>query len=153
MKSISQQISALSREEKRVLLARLIEKRANDTKVFNLSFAQERLWFIDQLVPGDTSYNIPTALRVSGALDVSTLVQSVNEVIRRHESLRTIFSTKQERPLQLIAPSLSVSVPTVSLQGIPRDDRETEVSRLADQEARRPFDLARALDAGRPAAA
>src|SRR5947209_7414450 len=103
MKTISRQVPDLSSDEKRALLARLLEKSASKPRLFPLSFAQERLWFIDQLVPGDTSYNIPAALRVSGALDVGNLVQSFNEVIRRHESLRTIFITKQGSPLQLVA--------------------------------------------------
>ncbi|HLF26569.1 MAG TPA: amino acid adenylation domain-containing protein, partial [Anaerolineae bacterium] len=107
-----------------------------------LSFAQERLWFIDQLVPGSSAYNIPTALRIKGDLDVAALESSLNEVIRRHESLRTTFAAHDGQSMQVIAPNVILKLPSVDLRAWPEADRESEARRRAEAEARRPFDLA-----------
>jgi amino acid adenylation domain-containing protein/non-ribosomal peptide synthase protein (TIGR01720 family) len=107
-----------------------------------LSFAQQRLWFLDQLVPGNPFYNVPAAVRLSGELDVAALEQSLNEILNRHEVLRTTFKSVDGRPLQVIAPEGSLTLERVSLEDLPEDEREREVLRLAGEEARRPFDLA-----------
>jgi amino acid adenylation domain-containing protein len=107
------------------------------------SFAQQRLWFMDQLEPGGVSYNMPIAVRVVGALDLSALERALNEVVRRHESLRTTFTAVDGRPLQVIAPSLAIPLPIVDLDAIPEDERPAEVERRLHEEARRSFDLAR----------
>ncbi|WP_164021935.1 condensation domain-containing protein, partial [Pyxidicoccus trucidator] len=78
-----------------------------------LSFAQQRLWFLDQLRPGDASYNIPAALRIEGALDVEALRRAFEELVRRHEALRTTLSTLQGSPQQLIHPPHTWSLPAV----------------------------------------
>ncbi|MDT5269206.1 MAG: hypothetical protein QOH49_1392 [Acidobacteriota bacterium] len=107
-----------------------------------LSFAQQRLWFIDQLEPGSFYYNIPVALRLKGALDVSALVHTLDEVVRRHESLRTTFSEADGGPVQIIHPALPQSLKVVDLSGIgDAEQREGEARRLAGEEARQPFDL------------
>ncbi|MBW8874484.1 MAG: amino acid adenylation domain-containing protein [Acidobacteria bacterium] len=107
-----------------------------------LSFAQQRLWFIDQLDPGSPVYNIPTALRLRGPLDVAALATSFREVVRRHEGLRTTFPSVQGRAVQVIAPAAPVPLPVVDLEPLPRPIREEEVSRLAREEASRSFSLA-----------
>ncbi|HEX6289408.1 MAG TPA: amino acid adenylation domain-containing protein, partial [Herpetosiphonaceae bacterium] len=109
-----------------------------------LSFAQQRLWFLDQLTPGSFAYNIPTIVRLSGALDVAALERSLNAIVGRHESLRTAFLTVEGQPRQVIAPSLALPVPLIDLRTLPRDQREAEALRQAAVEARRPFDLAHA---------
>jgi len=109
-----------------------------------LSFAQQRLWFLDQLDPGQASYNLPEAVRLTGTLDSAALERAINEVIRRHEALRTTFEmTPEGRPRQLIAPTLIVALPVTDLSALPPAEREVEAQRLASAEAARPFDLAR----------
>ncbi len=107
-----------------------------------LSFAQQRLWFIDQLEPGNSAYNFPAAVRLRGSLNVAALERSVNEIVKRHEALRTTFATVDGRPVQVIAPTLTVKPPIVNLQELPESEREAEVRRLAIEEAQRPFNLA-----------
>ena len=108
-----------------------------------LSFAQQRLWFIDQLEPGCSVYNFPAAVRLKGPLNVVALKQSLNEIVRRHEALRTTFAIVEGRPVQVIAPLLTLPLPIVDLRGLPETERETEVRRLVTNEAQRPFDLAK----------
>src|SRR5690349_23200453 len=99
-----------------------------------LSFAQQRLWFLHQLEPESIAYNMPTALRLTGGLNTAALEWSINEIIRRHESLRTTFRLVDDQPVQVIAEQLTLKIPIVDL-------REVEVMRLATEEAQRPFDL------------
>ncbi len=108
-----------------------------------LSFAQQRLWFLDQLEPGNPFYNIPSAVILKGALDAAALARSINEVVRRHEVLRTTFEAVQGEPRQTVAPELSLPLPLVDLRGLADAERSGEVRRLAAEEAQRPFDLAR----------
>ncbi|HEY2740515.1 MAG TPA: condensation domain-containing protein, partial [Thermoanaerobaculia bacterium] len=107
-----------------------------------LSFAQQRLWFIDQL-EGGSFYNVPVALRMSGALDVAVLSRVLAEVVRRHEVLRTVFSEVAGRARQVILPPAGWALPLVDLTHLPTALREpVAISRL-EAEANRPFDLAR----------
>jgi amino acid adenylation domain-containing protein len=108
-----------------------------------LSFAQARLWFLDQLQPNSAFYNIPTALRLSGQLNVTALESNINEIIRRHEALRTNFTTIEGQPIQVIASTLELKLLFVDLQNLPFDEREVEAQRLATNEAQQPFDLER----------
>ena len=108
-----------------------------------LSFAQQRLWFLDQLEPGNPVYNIPLAARLTGDLDMAALGRTLDEIVRRHESLRTIFREEDGRPLQVISPSEAVPLPLTDLSFLPEDVRESEARRIAQQESQRPFDLAR----------
>ncbi|WP_164021357.1 non-ribosomal peptide synthetase, partial [Pyxidicoccus trucidator] len=104
-----------------------------------LSFAQQRLWFLDQLQPGGIQYNMPTALRFDGALDVAAMERAFTELVRRHEALRTHFRDEGGTPVQLIAPPAPFHLPMVDLSS--REDREAEARRLAMEEAGRAFDL------------
>jgi amino acid adenylation domain-containing protein len=108
-----------------------------------LSFAQQRLWFLDQLDPGNASYNVPVALRLTGQLQVRALAQSLDEIVRRHEALRTTFASVDGKPVQVIAPELKLAPPVVDLAGIAGARREAHVRRLAMQEGRLIFDLVR----------
>ncbi len=107
-----------------------------------LSFAQERLWFLDQLVPGNPFYNIPMAFRINGILDIAALEQVFREVTRRHESLRTSFVSGRGEPVQVIRESSGLIISAVDLSGLPEESLEPELKRLAHQEALRTFDLA-----------
>ena len=109
--------------------------------VFPLSFAQERLWFMDQLLPDNGLFNLNTALRLRMALEVDALERSINEIVRRHETLRTKFTVIDFQPVQVVVPSLRLKVPLVDLSGLPPTEREREATRLANEEAQRPFDL------------
>ncbi|HEX7312964.1 MAG TPA: amino acid adenylation domain-containing protein [Pyrinomonadaceae bacterium] len=152
MSDIHERIASLS-PARRKLLEQLLARESTrpseqtipalgrDTNRFPLSYAQRRLWFIDQLRPGDSFYNMPFALRLRGALDADALAAALSEVVRRHETLRTTFARSGEEPEQLIHPPSSVPLPVVDLSDLPADERETEARRLAAEEARRPFDL------------
>lgn len=107
-----------------------------------LSFAQQRLWFIDQLDPGSSVYNFPVAVHLSGPLNVAALKQGLNEIVKRHEALRTTVATVDGRPIQIIAAALQLALPIVDLREMPEPERGLEVQRLAVNEALRPFDLA-----------
>jgi natural product biosynthesis luciferase-like monooxygenase protein/amino acid adenylation domain-containing protein/FkbM family methyltransferase len=107
-----------------------------------LSFAQQRLWFIHRLEPDSAAYNLPCALRVRGPLDPGALERALTDVARRHEALRTRFPERGGVPVQLVEPARPVRLPRVELAGLPGPAREAELSRLAEAEARRPFDLA-----------
>jgi len=107
-----------------------------------LSFAQQRLWFLDQLEPGSTVYNIAVALRLEGQLDVGALEQSLSQVIARHEVLRTCFSSEDGRPLQLIREAEPLRLATVNLSHLPEEGARRQTSRLAAAAAAEPFDLA-----------
>ncbi|HEX8129281.1 MAG TPA: amino acid adenylation domain-containing protein, partial [Pyrinomonadaceae bacterium] len=106
-----------------------------------LSFAQQRLWFLDQLVPGNPFYNVPVAVRLNGQLDTDALERSLNVILSRHEVLRTTFKSLDGRPLQVISPDATLTLAQVNLEALPEGEREPEVLRLAGEEARRPFNL------------
>ncbi|HEX5725220.1 MAG TPA: amino acid adenylation domain-containing protein, partial [Longimicrobiaceae bacterium] len=112
------------------------------TGALPLSFAQERLWFIDRLEPGSATYNLPVAWRLSGALDEAALERALGEVVRRHEALRTVFAEADGSPVQVIAPFGGFVLPVEDLSRLGEADREAAVRRRAGEEARRPFDLA-----------
>ena len=105
------------------------------------SFGQERLWFLDQLMPDSPVFNIPIAVRLSTPLDLVVLEQSLNEIVRRHDALSTTFATVDGQPKAVIAPNLILTIPVIDLGGYPQDERETEARRLTNEEALRPFDL------------
>src|SRR5205823_1296256 len=101
---------------------------------------QQRLWFLDQLEPGRASYSKPIAVRLRGRLEVKALADSLREIVQRHEVLRTTFSSRGGQPVQVIGPTRKFLLPLVELSGLPSKAYETEVLRLAQQEAQRPFD-------------
>ncbi|HVR07333.1 MAG TPA: amino acid adenylation domain-containing protein, partial [Thermoanaerobaculia bacterium] len=108
-----------------------------------LSFAQQRLWFIHQLFPDGTEYNIARAVRLRGKVRVDVMARSLAAIVRRHGALRTTFALDGGQPVQVIAPGLAVPLPLVDLGGLPGERRESAAWRLAMADARRPFDLAR----------
>jgi amino acid adenylation domain-containing protein len=108
-----------------------------------LSFAQQRLWLIDQLEPGSPLYNVSAALRVQGPLHPEVLARCLGEVVRRHEALRTVFSMRDGEPVQVIQPPEPFFLPMVDLAGLPERLRETQALALTGEEAVRPFDLTR----------
>ncbi|HEV3316427.1 MAG TPA: amino acid adenylation domain-containing protein [Candidatus Angelobacter sp.] len=119
--------------------------RAPRDQEIPLSFAQQRLWFLDQLQPGSASYNLPAALRLSGAIRSDLVEYVFRELTRRHEALRTTFSVQEGQPIQIIAPveAMSFSMLLTDLSGLPEEVGEAEAKRLAEEEAGQPFDLNR----------
>jgi amino acid adenylation domain-containing protein len=108
-----------------------------------LSFAQQRLWFFDQLEPGNWAYNISSAVRLTGQLNVPALEGTFSEIVRRHESLRTTFSVVDNSPIQVVSAPSSVPLTLIDLSALPEPEREAEARLLAESESRRPFDLSR----------
>jgi amino acid adenylation domain-containing protein len=150
MKELSQQIANLTPEQRILFEKRLKQKglkhpqlqsipKRQHSDSLPLSFAQQRLWFIQQLDPNNYSYNVPSAFRLKGKLEVKVLEQTLNEIVKRHETLRTTFgidATKQ--PIQIIIPFEPFSLPII-------DVTETEIQQLAETEFQQPFDLTEPL--------
>lgn len=139
--SLSDRISQLSQGD-RQLEAPPIVRVSRDGEL-PLSFAQQRLWFLDRLQPGNPAYNIPAAVRLQGAIDLTALERSFQTIIARHEALRTIFNTVEGRPIQTIISSPDFALSIINLQEVPESQREAEAMRLALEEVRQPFDLAK----------
>jgi amino acid adenylation domain-containing protein len=108
-----------------------------------LSYAQQRLWFIDQLEPGNPAYNLPLSVRLTGPLDITALEQSLSEVLRRHEALRTHFVELEGQPVQCIDDPVPLRLFVEDLSDMPADEREEELRQRLRVEAQQPFDLAR----------
>jgi aspartate racemase len=107
-----------------------------------LSFSQQRLWFLAQLEPNSPAYNIPAAFRLTGLLSVTALSQSLSEIVRRHEVLRTTFPSVEGQPKQVISLHKVLTLPIIDLSELPPDQRLSEAQRLATEEAQQPFVLA-----------
>ncbi len=112
------------------------------TRTALLSFAQQRLWFLDQYEPDNILYNIPEAIRLRGALDVTALERSLNEILKRHESLRTTFTAVNDRPVQVINEARDFRLSVVELRNGSPEKNEATVARLTTEEGRKPFNLA-----------
>ena len=106
-----------------------------------LSFAQQRLWFLDRLEPGNPFYNMTALVRLAGPLNLTALEVCLNRIVERHECLRTSFREIDGGPVQIVAPFLSLSIPLLDLEPVAPDQRDTKLRQLANEEARRPFDL------------
>src|SRR5215470_2693911 len=139
-------------EKKRRMIAYLLGKSKKETSdqtragisrlsaiVAPLSFAQQRLWFIEQFEPNTSAYHIGAALHLFGLLKVEALTQSLTEIIRRHEALRTRFSVRDGEPVQIVEPPAAFELLILDLTDLL--DPETAVRRLILQEAQKPFDL------------
>ena len=110
-------------------------------KLLPLSFAQQRLWFLDQLAESNPFYNMPLVLQISGELEVAVLEQTFNEVVRRHESLRTSFSVIKGEPVQVIAAPEPLRLLVIDLRELAPEEREPKTRSLIAEEVATPFDL------------
>jgi amino acid adenylation domain-containing protein/non-ribosomal peptide synthase protein (TIGR01720 family) len=106
-----------------------------------LSFAQERLWFLSQLDPDSASYVVPGAVRLEGQLDVSALESALREIVRRHEVLRTTYATVEGRPVAVVHADADLTLPLTKWTSVPLDERDQAIRALVAAEARRPFEL------------
>jgi amino acid adenylation domain-containing protein len=153
MTKLRRKIADLSLEERSQLEKRLLQKRrgsaakstiprrATQTPTLS-SFAQSRLWFLDQFEPGSSAYNIPSALRLEGELDIEALEGALNALVERHEALRTHFGVEESAPMQEIVPELKVPLPVDDLSSVPEEQREAELHQRVQSETGSPFDLA-----------
>ena len=154
MSNNNERIAALSPEKRQMLVQQLYQKKRSvpngtspitpqnrDVNCFPLSFAQARLWFLDQLEPGKPFYNISSALLLKGSLNLAALEQSFNEIIRRHEILRTSFRTVDGQPVQVIEPNLKLTLNLQDLRQLPPIERQQTLQQLIAQSANQPFDL------------
>ncbi|WP_240359953.1 condensation domain-containing protein, partial [Pyxidicoccus trucidator] len=151
MSDIKKKLAALT-PEKRAQLAKQLQQKASrnslpalarrpeGTGPLPLSFAQQRLWFLDQLQPGTATYNMPSVLQLDGRLDVPSLERAFSELVRRHESLRTVFRDEGGTPVQVIQPPAPFPLPVVDISG--HEAPAAEALRLTNEELSRPFNLA-----------
>ncbi|MFW5855163.1 MAG: condensation domain-containing protein, partial [Thermodesulfobacteriota bacterium] len=152
MKDLTDRLAKLS-PEKRALLQSMLLKKSGDTpdrqaiprrnraNHVPLSFAQGRLWFLERLAPDQVLYNLSSSLRLTGRLDLPLLERCLNEIIRRHEILRTTFTEENGEPVQVIAPSGTIRIAPSDLTGLSEAEQADQVRRMAADAARRPFDL------------
>ena len=146
----------LSRKKRAVLEALLREQGIGDAKAQRiprrtvsgpapLSFAQQRMWFLDQLEPESPLYNIHMGVTLSGPLNVPVLQRSIAEIVRRHEALRTTFAVIDDHPVQVINKNAIFKLPVHDLQELDESQRRLRVNALAEEDARRRFDLTKGL--------
>src|SRR5215216_3561517 len=152
MSDLSKRIATLSPEKYALFARRLKEKNAEagrnqpvtrraHSSACPLSFAQERLWFINQMEPENPVYNTPIAMRLSGTVYVEAIERSFTEIVKRHESLRTTFDTDDGQPVQVISAPAPVPVVVIDLADLLEPQRKTRALQIATDAARRCFDL------------
>jgi acyl carrier protein len=112
-----------------------------DARHRRLSFAQEQLWYLDQLAPGEPTYSILMVWRLRGPLRVDLLRRGLDLVVARHASLRVTFGNDEGTPYQLVAPAAEVPLPVIDLSALPRDERERRVEAEIEAQRAEPFDL------------
>jgi amino acid adenylation domain-containing protein len=145
----------LSSEQRELFLRRLAVHRANtssslsvtepataqDRQEYALSTTQTRIWYYEQLVPGNRLYNLPSVLELIGPLKVTSLETAVNKIIERHRILTATFEDRNGAPVQIVRPSLRISVPVIDLRNLPDEEADQEIRRLALEDAKYLFDL------------
>lgn len=156
MSNFAERIAKLSPEKRELLLRQLAQQKAKsgllppiqpqrrEGNVFPLSFSQQRLWFLEQFNPDNAPYNELAALSLSGVLNFDALQQSINEIIRRHEILRTTFSLVNGQPVQLILPDLTLTLPVIELSHLAEQTQQERIRQLALEQTQQRFDLAQA---------
>lgn len=146
-----QRLLALKMRARTANAERIVALPRNDQEPLPLSFSQQRLWLLHQLDPGSALYNTFLAVRLSGSLRLAPLASAFQEIIRRHEALRTTFSMDSSGPVQIVHPPAPFLVPVVDLRHLPEAQREAHALLLARKEVRRPFSLSTRAGAAQPA--
>jgi amino acid adenylation domain-containing protein len=145
MTTTLEDINRLTPEKKRALLEQLLREKAGQPAAVPLSSGQERLWFLDRLEPNSPLYNVPTALRLTGELNEAALRAALNEIVRRHEALRTTFASNEGAPVQKINPPTEVPFAVIDISNAANGSRDVETRRRIREAANQPFDLCRDL--------
>jgi len=152
MSDVTKRLDSLSPEKRALLELLRKEKRQQnqqkqmisrmpDTNVYPLSQAQQRLWLMEQIEPGSSLYNIPSALQLKGILDVKALELALTVMLKRHEALRARFANLEGEPVQTIGPVVRFELPLTDLRNLPLQKREARSIEMAEEEIQRPFDL------------
>jgi amino acid adenylation domain-containing protein len=147
-------LAGLSPAKRALLALKLKQKQANtavslaitrrsDESAAPLSFAQQRIWFLEELEPGSPAYHIPAIFQLTGELDVPALTASLNEIVQRHEALRTTFTAVNGQPSQKIISNVEVTLPLQDLQKMPPEQQAAEVAYITAEKTRQPFDLSK----------
>lgn len=146
--SLLAKLESLSPEKKKFLMERLkqnspknIMKKRRESDLPVLSFAQQRLWFLDQLEPGSSTYNMPFLLKIEGDFDINVFEKSLNEIIQRHEILRTTFILMDEQPIQIVNSNLSMQVKYVDLRVYSTEEKQNISEEQIKEVAKKPFNL------------
>jgi hypothetical protein len=134
-------LNKLTPEAKRNLLAEMLAKKKQQPKPYPLSFAQERLWFLEQYAPGQSVFNMPLAYEITGRLSVDILRQSVNEIIDRHDTLRTIFKAENGRPVQLVLPTQQIDLPLLDIQNASESEQKKKIEAERERLFQETFNL------------
>ncbi len=129
--------------EKRKLLEKKLKQQGHAANAFPLSYAQQRLWFLQQLEPQSTAYHIPAAVRLIGRLNREALIKSLQEIINRHEILRTTFTTINGNPMQVVSPKAPFKLQETDLSALPVSQQKQKLEELLKAENARPFDLSK----------
>src|SRR5580765_493704 len=116
---------------------------SDDCYIFPVSFAQQRLWLLDRIAPGNPFYNIPLVIPIKASLDVPALEKALNAIVARHESLRTTFRVIDDEPVQVVHSRMELNIPVTDLRSLPALERDARVVELATKDARELFDLER----------
>ncbi|MEM7587390.1 MAG: amino acid adenylation domain-containing protein, partial [Acidobacteriota bacterium] len=138
--TVAELASRVRADRRETALAPAIEKRSSEGAA-ELSFAQERLWFLDRLDPDSAVYNVPIRLMIRGDLQVEALRSGLETIVARHEPLRTTFRGTADQPVQVIAAPGRLDLPQIDLSGLPQAARGRVLHQLSRESARRPFDL------------
>ncbi|MDZ7959079.1 MAG: amino acid adenylation domain-containing protein [Aulosira sp. DedQUE10] len=137
---LAAQIEAILQDKQNLFLPPLLSRGCNQE--IPLSFAQQRLWFFSQLEPDSPAYNVNGAIKIQGAINIEALSRSINEIVKRHEVLRTKLIVVNGKAVQAIAPELVLPLPIINLDELSGNERENTTQQLIFAEAQRPFDLA-----------
>src|SRR3982074_3897599 len=143
--TIAQQLAGLSPAKRAMLELRLMKKQAAGTakrviprranrEPAPLSYNQQGLWVLNQLMPGTSLYHTPVAVRLTGVLDITALKDALNSIVARHDALRTTFTTNDGTPSQVVAPEVTLELPLIDLSGEPQADGEAAAQRLLQHE-------------------
>src|SRR6266436_3514347 len=144
-RSVGARMGSLS-PERRLILQKMLarEAAAEAERTAPLSSAQRRLWFLQALTPDSPFYSVDMGVQIDASVDVDALQRALTEILRRHESLRARFMVRDGSPVQVIEEAIDLVCPVIDLRDLPDAEREAEAMRIAEAEARRPFDLTRA---------